>query len=163
MDALAGFLSGWEKVRQNTSASANDMPEEHYDAAPFDGMWSFRKQVAHVLNVADVLFDGLQKGEFDPAQFAVDNYGRRSKAELVKALEENFRTQQQQLAARPGAFWEEPRKSFDGSETTAGALLQMLKEHEIAHCNQLYIYLRSKGVVPPPTRKRAEAKKQKSG
>src|SRR3990172_6297962 len=47
---------------------------------------------------------------------------------------------------------------FDGSDKTAGELLQIMKEHEIAHCNQLYLYLRSKGIVPPTTRKRAAAK-----
>ena len=145
----------------NTTATAQDMPEEHYDGAPFEGMWSFRKQVAHILNVGDVLCEGLEKGAFDPAKFAVDNYGTKSKAELVTALEGNFNSQKQQLASRLESFWEEPRKSFDGSDKTAGELLLMLKEHEIGHCNQLYLYLRSKGIVPPPTRKRAEAKAAK--
>ena len=68
LNPLARFLEGWEKVRQNTVSTAQDMPEEHYDAAPFDGMWSFRKQVAHVLNVGDILCEGLQAGAFDPAK-----------------------------------------------------------------------------------------------
>jgi uncharacterized damage-inducible protein DinB len=162
VDQLSIFFSGWDKVRQNTTSAAVDMPEEHYDSAPFDGMWSFRKQVAHVLNVADVLCDGLEQGAFDPSKFAQDNYGSRSKAELVKTLEEQFRTHQQQLAAHPASFWNEARKSFDGSDKTAGELLQMAKEHEIAHCNQIYIYLRSKGILPPTTRKRAEQKAAKA-
>jgi uncharacterized damage-inducible protein DinB len=161
MDRLAGFLNAWEKVRQNTAATAEDMPEEHYDAVPYEGMWSFRKQLGHVLNVEDVLLDGLEKGQFDPAKFAVDNYRDKSKAELVAALKGNFRTHIQLLGSRPASFWDEPRKSFDGSDKTAGELLQMLKEHEIGHCNQLYLYLRSKGILPPTTRKRAEAKAQK--
>ncbi len=161
MDQLAGFLSGWEKVRQNLKATAQDMPEEHYDTAPFEGMWSFRKQVGHVLNVEDVLVDGLEKGQFDPSKFAVDNYRDKTKAELVAALEDNFRAHRQLLASHHGSFWEEPRKSFDGSDKTAGELLHMLKEHEIGHCNQLYLYLRSKGILPPTTRKRAEAKAPK--
>jgi uncharacterized damage-inducible protein DinB len=158
MNVLSNFLSSWEKVRQNTLSSAQDMPQEQYDTAPFEGMWSFRKQVAHILNVADILCEGLEKGEFDRAKFTVDTYGAQDKAQLVAALDNNFRTQKQQLSSRPASFWEEPRKSFDGSDKTAGELLQMLKEHEIGHCNQLYVYLRAKGVVPPPTRKRAEAK-----
>ena len=158
MNAMARFLEGWEKLRHSVISTAQDMPEEHYDSAPFEGMWSFRKQLAHVLNVGDVFFDGLERGEFDPSKFALDNYGKRPKAELVAALEKNFANHRQQLAARPDSFWEEARKSFDGSQKTAGELLQMLKEHEIGHCNQLYIYLRAKGILPPPTRKRAAAK-----
>jgi uncharacterized damage-inducible protein DinB len=158
MDALGRFLSGWEKVRQNTLACAQDLPEEHYETAPFEGMWSFRKQVGHILNVEDVLIDGLEKRQFDPAKFAADSYRDKTKAELVAALEGNLLVHKKLIASHPPSFWDEPRKSFDGSDKTAGELLQMLKEHEIAHCNQMYLYLRSKGVVPPTTRKRAEAK-----
>ena len=161
MDEISRFLTGWEKVRKNTTATAQDMPEEHYDASPFEGMWSFRKQAAHILNVGDILCEGLEQGQFDPSKFKLDNYGAKSKTELVAALEQNFIAQKQQLARRPDSFWQEPRKSFDGSDTTAGELLQMLKEHEIGHCNQLYLYLRSKGLVPPPTRMRAAAKAAK--
>ena len=158
MNEVNKFVGSWEKVRQNLVATAQDMAEEHYDAAPFEGMMTFRRQVGHVLHVAEVLSDGLEKGQFDPAKFSVDNYSTQSKDELLNALEVNFRAQRTGLASRPDSFWNEPRKSFDGSDKTAGELLQMMKEHEIAHCNQLYLYLRSKGIVPPTTRKRAAAK-----
>lgn len=158
MSSLERFVDGWEKLRRATVATAKDMPEEHYDSAPFDGMWSFRKQVAHILNVGDVFFDGLARGEFDPAKFAVDNYGKLPKAEIVAALERRLLEQKQQLASFGEGFWDRQMKSYDASEKTCGELLLMLKEHEIGHLNQLYMYLRGKGILPPPTRKRAEAK-----
>ena len=83
---------------------------------------------------------------------------------MIDEVKENKKNQsilkdsQQQLASLPESFWDEPRKSYDGSQKTAGELLQMLREHEIGHCNQLYVYLRSKGILPPGTRKRKEAK-----
>ena len=156
MNALNRFVDGWEKLRHTTVTTAKDMPEEHYDAAPFEGMWSFRKQVAHVLNVSDVFFDGLSRGEFDTSKFAIDSYGKMTKAEIVGALEERLAAQKQQLAACPETFWDEPRKSYDGSEKSAGELLLMLREHEVGHLNQMYIYLRAKGILPPGTRKRIE-------
>ena len=158
MDALGRFLNGWEKLRQITLACAQDFPEEHYESAPFDGMWSFRKQVGHILNVEDVLIDGLEAGQFDPAKFTVDNYRDKTKAQLVSALQENLLHHKKLMAAHGPSFWDEPRKSFDGSDKSVGELLLMAKEHEIGHCNQLYLYLRSKGVLPPTTRKRLEAK-----
>lgn len=158
MNEISKFLGSWEKVRQNLLATAQDMPEEHYDGAPCEGIRSFRQQVGHVLHVADVLFDGLEKGQFDPATFSADVYSAKSKQEQVTALEGNYRSQSAALASRPDSFWQESRKSFDGSDKTAGELLQMVKEHEIAHLNQLYLYLRGKGIVPPTTRKRAAAK-----
>jgi uncharacterized damage-inducible protein DinB len=161
MSALDRFVEGWEKLRQNTIATAQDMPEEHYDSAPFEGMWSFRKQLAHILNVGDVFFDGLSRGAFDPAKFKLDNYGTRAKDEIVAALKNNLAAQKQQLQQFAQGFWDEQRQSFDGSQRTGGELLQMLKEHEIGHCNQLYLYLRAKSILPPPTRKRLEAKAAK--
>src|SRR3990172_1212360 len=138
MNEIAKFLGGWGKVRQTLAATAQDMPEEHYDGAPYEGIRSFRQQVGHVLHVADVLFDGLEKGQFDPAKFSADHYSAQSKQDLVAALEGNFRSQSADLVSRPEPYWQEPRKSFDGSDKTAGELLQMMKEHEIAHLNQLY-------------------------
>jgi uncharacterized damage-inducible protein DinB len=111
-----------------------------------------------VLHTDDVLFEGLLKGAYDPATFRLDPYAAKSKQELLAALQENFRAQSEALRTRNDAFWSEPRKSFDGSEKTAGELLQMMKEHEISHLNQLYIYLRAKGIVPPTTRKKAAAR-----
>ena len=158
MRELAGFLLSWEKIRQNLIATAQDMPEEHYDTAPFEGVRSFRQQVGHVLHVADVLFDGLEKGRFDPATFNADLYSGRSKQEQLAALEARLRTHSAALESQPDSFWGEPRKSFDGSDKTAGELLQMVNEHELAHLNQLYMYLRARGIVPPTTRKKAAAK-----
>jgi len=158
MIEVTKFLEGWGKVRQNLIATAEDMPEEHYDTAPFEGIYSFRKQIGHVLHADDVLFEGLLKGAYDPATFRLDPYAAKSKQELVAALQENFGAQSEALRSRNDAFWSEPRKSFDGSEKTAGELLQMMKEHELAHLNQLYMYLRAKGIVPPTTRKKAAAR-----
>jgi uncharacterized damage-inducible protein DinB len=162
MNELSRFLGGWGKLRELVVATAQDMPEEHYDSAPFEGMWSFRKQVAHILNVADVFAEGLVKGAFDPSKFAVDSYGKKSKSEIVAALEANCRSQRDAFAAMPDSVWGEMRKSYDNSDKTAGELFQSLKEHEISHLNQLYLYLRSKGVLPPTTRKRLEAKAAKA-
>ena len=77
MDTTEKFLGGWEKVRQNTIATVQDMPEEHYDQAPFEDIRSFHQQLSHVLHVSDVLFDALAKGEFDRSKFAVDNYATK--------------------------------------------------------------------------------------
>ena len=103
MSSLERFVDGWEKLRRATVATAKDMPEEHYDSAPFDGMWSFRKQVAHILNVGDVFFDGLARGEFDASKFAVDNYGKLPKAEIVAALERRLLEQQESPCGDAGA------------------------------------------------------------
>ena len=158
MNEMEQFLASWGKVRQNLIATAEDMPEEHYDTAPFEGIYSFRRQLGHVLHADDVLFEGLVKGAFDPATFSLDPYSTRSKQELVTALQENFHAQSEALRTQTDAFWSEPRKSFDGSEKSASELLQMMKEHELAHLNQLYMYLRAKGIVPPTTRKKAAAR-----
>lgn len=64
-----------------------------------------------------------------------------------------------QLAAQPAAFFAQEITRFDGQRVTRLEMLQGVKEHELTHRSQLFMYLRMKGVVPATTRRRiAKAK-----
>jgi uncharacterized damage-inducible protein DinB len=39
-------------------------------------------------------------------------------------------------------------------------MLQFVKEHELTHRSQMFLYLRLKGVTPPTTRRRQAAAKR---
>jgi len=64
-----------------------------------------------------------------------------------------------ELAARTPEFYQQEITRFDGQKVTRLEMLQMIKEHELTHRAQLFMYLRMKGMVPPTTRRRiAKAK-----
>jgi len=58
------------------------------------------------------------------------------------------------LAAKPAEFFAGEITRFDGQRVTRLEMLQGIKEHELTHRQQLFMYLRLKGIVPPTTRRR---------
>jgi uncharacterized damage-inducible protein DinB len=43
---------------------------------------------------------------------------------------------------------------FDGQQVTRLEMVQTIKEHELTHRSQLFMYLRLKGIIPATTRRR---------
>ena len=65
-----------------------------------------------------------------------------------------WRQHTEQLAARPAEFFEGIITRFDGQQVTRLEMVQTIKEHELTHRAQLFMYLRMKGIVPATTRRR---------
>ena len=59
-----------------------------------------------------------------------------------------------QLAAQPASFYAGEITRFDGQRVTRLEMVQGVKEHELTHRQQLFMYLRLNGIVPPTTRRR---------
>ena len=60
---------------------------------------------------------------------------------------------------KPAEFYAGEIIRMDGQRVTRLEMLQLIKEHELTHRQQLFMYLRLNGVVPPTTRRRqAKAK-----
>ena len=58
------------------------------------------------------------------------------------------------LAAQSPEFFAQIVTRMDGQRVTRLELLTMIKEHELTHRAQLFLYLRMKGLVPATTRRR---------
>jgi uncharacterized damage-inducible protein DinB len=65
---------------------------------------------------------------------------------------------QAELCRQPADFFAKIITRFDGQPVTRLEMIQFVKEHELTHRAQLFVYLRLKGVVPVTTRRR-QAKK----
>jgi uncharacterized damage-inducible protein DinB len=59
-----------------------------------------------------------------------------------------------QLAAQSPEFFAGMITRFDGQRVTRLEMVQFIKEHELTHRAQLFMYLRLKGIVPATTRRR---------
>jgi uncharacterized damage-inducible protein DinB len=75
-------------------------------------------------------------------------------AELARRLEEALEERAGQLASQTPEFWAGMMKRMDGAMLTRLEMLQWVKEHELAHRQQLFTYMRMKGIVPATTRRR---------
>jgi uncharacterized damage-inducible protein DinB len=75
-------------------------------------------------------------------------------AELASRLRESADERAAQLSAQTADFWAGMMKRVDGVMVTRLEMLQWVKEHELSHRQQLFTYLRMKGIVPATTRRR---------
>ena len=76
----------WEATRNQLTTIAAAIPEGKYDYKPTPEVRSFREQLQH-LTGENYMFMGFVSGEKqDPGRFAA----LKTKAELIKALSENY-------------------------------------------------------------------------
>ena len=154
MDEIQRFLFGWQRVRNNVLQAAQDMPEQFYGYALFEETRTFHEQIQHILHNADVFVDCTLNGHFNLALFDLYPYKGLAKDALLTALAENLSAHSGKLAAQGPAISAGMITYLDGSERPALEILRGMKEHEIAHLNQMYFYLRGKAITPHSTRER---------
>jgi uncharacterized damage-inducible protein DinB len=73
---------------------------------------------------------------------------------LARELRSQLNSRVAQLAVQPASFYAGEITRFDGQRVTRLEMLQGVKEHELTHRQQLFMYLRLEGIVPPTTRRR---------
>jgi len=161
MVRLEAILNSWKTVRRDTAQAVADMPDLSYRPTP--ELMVFRDLAVHVLNaghaLALVLLDGTEDmtlagfrdkmaGYFLPVPADADS------AALVGKLVATLDADAEVLAAQPADFWAGMITRFDGQPVTRLEMLQFVKEHELTHRSQMFMYLRLKGIVPPTTRRK---------
>ena len=167
MVRIDAVLDSWKTIRSDTAQAVEEFPAEDMDFRPVPELMSFRENAMHILNagngLAGLLLDGVESmatpefrerlkkhaspigGEASPKELA---------AELRKAVEELTG----KLAAHGPDFYAGMITRFDGQKVTRLEMLQMIKEHELTHRSQLFLFQRLKGIVPPTTRRRTAKK-----
>lgn len=158
-------IGTWKTVRQDTAQAVLDMPDLAFQPTP--DLMSFRDIAAHVVNagrgLVGVLLDG--PGDMTAPGFrdAMQRYflpipAGADAATLASLLTSAFEGDAEKLAAQPPQFWSELITKFDGQQVTRLEMLQFIKEHELTHRSQLFMYLRLQGIVPPTTRRKLAKK-----
>ena len=150
-------------IRQDTAAAVEDFPAGELDYKPTPDVATFREIARHILDASDGLTGMLLGGDENftgtdfrerlkphmralPAECGSRRTGRRPARIGAQRTE--------QLAAKPPEFFERIITRFDGQQVTRLEMVQSIKEHELTHRAQLFMYLRLKGIVPATTRRR---------
>src|SRR5438552_13303688 len=81
-------------------------------------------------------------------------------ATLAAELRNSVETRSRQLAAKDADFFAGVITRFDGQKVTRLEMLQFVKEHELTHRAQMFVYMRLKGLVPATTRRRLAKQQQ---
>ncbi|MDP8981962.1 MAG: DinB family protein [Acidobacteriota bacterium] len=168
MVRLETVLSSWKAVREDTAQAVEDFPAAEMDYRPTPELMTFRDTARHILDAGHVLtgvmLDGVDNMTVPDFREKMKQYRPQLPADLEgAALANELRGQLEartaELAARPADFYQGEITRFDGQRVTRLEMLQFVKEHELTHRSQLFMYLRLKGIVPSTTRRRlAKAK-----
>ena len=157
-------IDSWKSVRQDTIAAVEEFPAGEFDFRPTADLQTFGQIGRHILVSTHGLIGMLLEGSTD---FSHPDIRRARTAahtchipetlepvELVCRLRESVDERASQLASRTPEFWAGMIKRVDGLMVTRLEMLQWVKEHELTHRQQLFTYLRVKGIVPVTTRRR---------
>jgi len=155
-------------VRQDTAQAVEDFPAGELDFKATPDLMTFAELGRHILDAGHALTGILLAGVDNLAtpQFRemIDQYRPQlpdhlDAATLAAELRKSIETRAGELAAQGDDFYSGLITRFDGQRVTRLEMLQFVKEHELTHRSQMFLYLRLKGVVPATTRRRQAAKK----
>jgi uncharacterized damage-inducible protein DinB len=162
MVRLEALLDSWTSVRRDTAQAVEDFPAAELDFKPTEDLMTFRQIARHVLNVSHGLTGLLLEGEEDltgplfrekMARFALLP-ADAGPEDLARELRASVERRAAELAGQSPEFYAGIITRVDGARVTRMELLQFVKEHELTHRSQLFLYLRLKGIVPSTTRRR---------
>jgi uncharacterized damage-inducible protein DinB len=162
-------LDSWKTVRQDTAQAVEDFPAAELDFKATPDLMTFGELARHVLDAGHALsgmlidgVDNLATPQFREmvAQYRPQLPERLDAATLASELRKSVESQTAILSAKGEDFFSGMITRFDGQRVTRLEMLQFIKEHELTHRSQMFMYLRFKGIVPATTRRRQA--KQKS-
>jgi uncharacterized damage-inducible protein DinB len=163
MVRLDSVLSSWKTIREDTAQAVEDFSAHDLNYKPTPDVMSFGEIARHILEASYALTGLLLDGSDNLAtphfrEMMGKHVAQLPKTEGAGALARELRSQMDkraaELAVRPAEFYAGEITRFDGQRVTRLEMLQMLKEHELTHRSQLFLYLRLQGMVPPTTRRR---------
>ncbi len=171
MVRLETFLEQWKIARADSAQAVEDMPAGKLDYKPQDDLMSFRDIAVHIIQAGLALSGVVLDGETDLStpefraklgKYAMALPDDANAGALAAALRDSFDELSAQLAARSPEFYAGTIIKWDGSELTRMEMMQFVKEHELTHRSQLFLYLRMNGVIPVTTRRKLAKQKSKA-
>ena len=155
-------------MRQDTAQAVEDFPAAELDFKATPDLMTFGELARHILDaghaLTGILLDGVDNLATPQFREMIGRYRpqlpeRLEAASLASELRKSIETRTAELAAKDEDFFSGIITRFDGQRVTRLEMLQFIKEHELTHRSQMFIYLRLKGIVPATTRRRQAAQK----
>jgi uncharacterized damage-inducible protein DinB len=155
-------LESWKDVRADTARAVEDFPESGEPFQPIPGVAGFGEIARHILDAGHAITGMVLAGAEDLSRNFRAELSKHvhplpvdaGAAALAAALREAVQERCAQLDVRAPEWWAGMITRWDGQRVTRLELIQTLKEHELTHRSQLFLYLRMKGIVPATTLRR---------
>ncbi|MCI0336237.1 MAG: DinB family protein [Acidobacteria bacterium] len=148
-DRLGGMIGEWTRAKNWTKEYIDKMPEDALSFKPTPEVRTFAEQMLHLAG-GNFGYGATLSGQPAPvkrADLTPDKF--KTKAELSKVVLDSYDFL---IAALKGMSDEKlnERLPSRGTNFTRAAQVNNAFEHQTHHRGQTTIYLRMKGVVPPP-------------
>ena len=162
MVRLEQVLDSWKAVRADTAAAVEEFPAGELGYKPSADLMTFGEIARHILVAGHGLTGLLLEGDEElggpqfrekMARFAVLP-AEAGATDLARELRASVEQRASALAAQTPEFYAGIITRVDGTRVTRLEMLQFVKEHELTHRAQLFLYMRMKGIVPATTRRR---------
>jgi uncharacterized damage-inducible protein DinB len=137
----AAMVADWTRAKDYTKEYLDAMPEDGYSFKPSPDIRSFAEQMLHLANATGVASTNKVNLEKTDAM--------KTKAAATKAVLDSYDFVINAVKGMDASKMGEAIKLF-GQDTTRGGALAKGFEHQTHHRGQTTIYLRLKGVKPPP-------------
>ena len=150
-------------MRQDTAQAVEDFPAGELDFKVTPDLMTFGELARHVLDaghaLSGMLIDGVDNLATPQFREMIGRYRpqlpeKLDAATLASELRTSVEMQTAALSAKGDDFFSGFITRFDGQRVTRLEMLQFIKEHELTHRSQMFVYLRLKGIVPATTRRR---------
>jgi uncharacterized damage-inducible protein DinB len=149
-DRIGGIVAEWTRAKNWTKEYIDKMPEDGMSFKPTPEVRSFAEQMLHLAN-ANFNYGVRGTGATNPYQgkdlSKIEEY--KTKSGLTKIVMESYDFVLTNVSKLDAAKLEE-RLPARGMNIPRSEFLVMGFEHQTHHRGQTTIYLRMKGVTPPP-------------
>lgn len=165
MVRVDAVLNSWSTVRDDMAQAVLDMPAGDLAFQPAPELMTYGDIARHCLNAGHALTVMLLDGGANMAapdfrermkSYFVDLAAGAGPAELAALLKQVLAEDVARLRSQTPEFYSGVVTRFDGQQVTRLEMVQFIKEHELTHRSQMFVYLRLKGVVPPTTRRKMQ-------
>ena len=163
-------IDSWKTIREDTALAVEDFPSAELDFRATPDLMTFGELARHILvaghGLTGILLSGEENMQASPefreriGKHAPPLPEKPDSATLAAELRKSVETRAAELAQKDDEFYAGIVTRVDGQKVTRLEMLQFVKEHELTHRSQMFVYLRLKGIVPATTRRRLA--KQKS-
>lgn len=139
----------WQRAKNYTKAYLDAMPDDGYGLKPTPEMRSFAGQMLHLTD-ANYFFISSASGKPSPlGKTSAEKTVEQTKAATTKAVMDSYDYAISAIQGMTAAQLQETVK-FAGKDLSKAMVINKGFEHQTHHRGQTTVYLRLKGVTPPP-------------
>jgi uncharacterized damage-inducible protein DinB len=148
-DPSGMLVAEWTRAKNWTKEYLDKMPEDGLGVKPTPEVRSFAEQMMHLAtaNFVYATFGTGKQAPYKREDLTADKF--KTKAELTKIVLESYDFMIGAIKSLDAAKLDE-KITMRGTSLSRAAVIRNGFEHQTHHRGQTTIYLRMKGVVPPP-------------